>query len=166
MLLELFRWFEANLPGGAYLRESTFGFSVLLTIHVVSLCIFFGLILMMDLRLVGWGNLRTRAADMSARLLPWQMVGFAIMVISGVLLVWAQPLRYYGKTFFWWKMGLMALAGVNAAVIHLITTRSATAWESGAARFAGGASIALWTAILALGRLVAYEWYTTEYFLE
>ena len=86
------------------------------------MCIFFGLILMMDLRLVGWANLRSRAAEISARLLPWQMVGFVIMVISGVLLVWAQPLRYYGKTFFWWKMGLMALAGVNAGIIHLITT--------------------------------------------
>ena len=34
-LLELFRWLDANLPGGAYLRESTFGFSILLTLHVV-----------------------------------------------------------------------------------------------------------------------------------
>jgi hypothetical protein len=121
---------------------------------------------MMDLRLVGVGNLRTRAVDMSARLFPWQVFGFIIMTVTGVALVWAQPLRYYGKTFFWWKMGLMVLAGINAGIIHLITTRSADAWESGAARFAGAASIVLWTAILALGRLVAYEWYTTEYFLE
>jgi hypothetical protein len=166
MLLELFRWLEVNLPGGAYLRESTYGFSALLTVHVVSLCIFFGLVLMMDLRLVGWGNLRTRAVDMSARLFPWQVFGFAIMVVTGVALVWAQPLRYYGKTFFWWKMGLMVLAGVNAGLIHFITSRSANAWDSAAARFAGAASIILWTAILALGRLVAYEWYTTEYFVE
>jgi hypothetical protein len=166
MFLELFRWLEVNLPGGAYLRESTFGFSILLTVHVVSLCIFFGLILMMDLRLVGWGNLRTMAKDMSERLIPWQMLGFLIMVVSGVALVWAQPLRYYGKTFFWWKMGLMLLAGVNAGVIHLITSKSEKAWERGAARLAGATSIVLWTVILALGRLVAYEWYTTEYFVE
>jgi hypothetical protein len=166
MLLKLFNWAELNLPGGTYLRESTYGFSVLLTLHVVSLCIFFGLILMMDLRLVGWGNLRTRARDMSERLIPWQMVGFIIMVGTGVALVWAQPLRYYGKTFFWWKMGLMALAGVNAAVIHLITSKSEDAWESSAAKTAGVVSIVLWTAILALGRLVAYEWMTTEYFPE
>jgi hypothetical protein len=31
---------------------------------------------------------------------------------------------------------------------------------------AGAVSIVLWTAVLALGRLTAYEWYTTEYFLE
>ena len=121
---------------------------------------------MMDLRLVGWGNLRTRAADMSEKLIPWQMVGFVVMVITGLALVWAQPLRYYGKAFFWWKMGLMVLAGVNAGVIHLITTKSEKAWDSGAAKVAGAVSFVLWTAVLALGRLTAYEWFTTEYFLE
>ena len=33
--LPAFQWMEVNLPGGTYLRESTFGFSFLLTAHVV-----------------------------------------------------------------------------------------------------------------------------------
>ena len=98
MLLDIFRWLEVNLPGSAYLRESIYGFSILITIHVVAMCIFLGLIVMMDLRLVGIANLRSRAAEIQARLFPWQMVGFTIIVISGVMLLWAQPLRYYGKT--------------------------------------------------------------------
>jgi hypothetical protein len=166
MLVDLFRWMEVNLPGGTYLRESTYGFSVLLTVHVVAMCIFLGLIVMMDLRLVGVANLRSRASEIQARLFPWQMVGFAIIVISGLMLVWAQPLRYYGKTFFWWKMVLMAFAGVNAVIIHMITHRSETAWESSAAKVAGAASLVLWAGVLTLGRLVAYEWMTTEYLVE
>ena len=166
MLLDIFRWLEVNLPGSAYLRESIYGFSILITIHVVAMCIFLGLIVMMDLRLVGIANLRSRAAEIQARLFPWQMVGFTIIVISGVMLLWAQPLRYYGKTFFWWKMGLMALAGANAGTIHLITRRSEAAWDSTAARFSGGASLVLWAGVLTFGRLVAYEWMTTEYLVE
>lgn len=166
MLLDLFRWMEVSLPGGAYLRESTYGFSTLLTIHVVAMGIFLGLIVMMDLRLVGVANLRSRASEIQARLFPWQMVGFAIIVGSGVMLLWAQPLRYYGKTFFWWKMGLMALAGVNAGIIHAITHRSEASWDSRAARLAGVASLVLWAGVLTLGRLVAYEWMTTEYLVE
>jgi hypothetical protein len=88
------------------------------------------------------------------------------MVVTGVALFWAQPLRYFGKTFFWWKMGLMVLAGINAGIIHLITHKSEAAWDSRAAKIAGVASIVLWVAILALGRLVAYDWMTTEYLLE
>ena len=45
--LPAFQWMEVNLPGGTYLRESTYGFSFLLTAHVVAMCWFFGLILMM-----------------------------------------------------------------------------------------------------------------------
>ncbi len=166
MLLDVFRWMEVNLPGGAYLRETTYGFSTLLTIHVVAMCIFLGLIVMMDLRLVGVANLRARASEIQASLFPWQMIGFAIIVVSGVMLVWAQPLRYYGKTFFWWKMGLMAIAGVNAGIIHAITHRSEAAWDSRPARLAGVASLVLWAGVLTLGRLVAYEWMTTEYLVE
>jgi hypothetical protein len=166
MLLDAFRWMEVNLPGGPYLRESTYGFSALLTVHVVAMCIFLGLIVMMDLRLVGAANLRAPASEIQARLFPWQMVGFAIIAISGMMLFWAQPLRYYGKTFFWWKMALMALAGVNAGIIHLMTHRSEAAWDSGAAKAAGAASLVLWAGVLTFGRLVAYEWMTTEYLVE
>jgi hypothetical protein len=168
-LLDAFRWMEANLPGGTYLRESTYGFSILLTVHVVAMCIFLGLIVMMDLRLVGLANLQTRASEIQNRLFPWQMVGFAVIVVSGVMLFWAQPLRYFGKTFFWWKMMLMVFAGINAGIIHLIThraDRSEAAWNSTAAKFAGATSLVLWAGVLAFGRLVAYDWMTTEYFLE
>jgi hypothetical protein len=165
-LLEAFRWMEANLPGGVYLRESTYGFSILLTVHVVSMCLFLGLIVMMDLRLVGLRHLRTAPAEIQRRLFPWQLIGFVVVVISGVLLFYSKPLYYYGKGFFWTKLVLMGLAGVNAGVIHLVTHRSEGGWDSGAARMAGAASLVLWASVLITGRLIAYEWWTTEYFLE
>jgi len=157
---------EANLPGGAFLRESTYGFSVLLTVHVVGMCLFLGLIIMMDVRLVGIGNRSTPAALIQRRLFPWQMAGFVVVLISGILLFYSKPLYYYGKGFFWIKLALMALAGINAAVIHLVTSRDAGGWNRPIARVAGGMSLLLWAAVLITGRLVAYEWWTTDYFLE
>jgi hypothetical protein len=60
----------------------------------------------------------------------------------------------------------MALAGVNAGVIHFVTHRREAGWDSRAARTAGAASLVLWASVLITGRLIAYEWWTTEYFLE
>jgi hypothetical protein len=60
----------------------------------------------------------------------------------------------------------MLLAGVNAGIIHAITRRSEAAWDSAPARLAGAASLLLWAGVLTTGRLVAYEWMTTEYFVE
>jgi hypothetical protein len=165
-MLEVFRWLEANAPGGAYLRESTYGFSILLTTHVVFMCLFMGLIIMMDLRLVGAGNLRTPPEEIQKRLFPWQIFGFVVVLISGVLLFYSKPLYYYGKGFFWTKLILMGLAGVNAGVIHYVTHRGGGGWDSGAARTAGAMSLLLWACVLITGRLIAYEWWTTEYFLE
>jgi len=63
-------------------------------------------------------------------------------------------------------MALMALAGVNAGVIHLVTYRSEAGWDRPLARLAGAMSLLLWGGVLVTGRLIAYEWWTTEYFLE
>ena len=130
------------------------------------MCLFMGLIIMMDLRLVGVGHLRTPPAEIQKRLFPWQIFGFVVVLISGVLLFYSKPLYYYGKGFFWTKLILMGLAGVNAGVIHYVTHRGGGAWDSGAARTAGAMSLLLWASVLITGRLIAYEWWTTEYFLE
>jgi uncharacterized membrane protein len=120
---------------------------------------------MMDLRLVGVGNRHTPAAEIQKRLFPWQMLGFALIVITGIAIFWSKPLSYYGKGFLWVKMFLFVLAGINAGIIHLLThNKPESAWNSPAARFAGAASLILWAGVLITGRLVAYEWFTTEYF--
>ena len=163
--LAWFQWLDTNLPGSVFLRESTYGFSTSLTLHVLSMCVFFGLIMMMDLRLVGMGNRSTHPADIQKRLFPWQMFGFAIVTITGVVLWYAKPLVYYGKAFFWVKMVLMVLAGLNAGAIHYITHRAGGGgWESRAAKTAGAVSIVLWTLILIFGRLIAYPWFTYEHY--
>jgi hypothetical protein len=164
MLLEFFRWMDNNLPGTFYLRESTYGFSFLLTAHVVFMCLFLGLTIMMDLRLAGIGNLRTPAAEINKRLLPWLMLFMFLVSATGIALFYSKPLSYYGKGFLWIKMGLIVLGGINAGIIHLITRKSDAAWDSQAAKFAGVASLVLWAGVLITGRLVAYEWFTTEYF--
>lgn len=163
LLLDFFRWMDGNLPGSLYLREATFAFSFLLTAHVITMCLFFGLIIMMDLRLAGFGNLRTPPAEIQRRLFPWQMTGFVGSAVTGILLFYSKPLFYYGKGYFWLKLALMVLAGINAGIIHLITHRAGGGWDSRAARVAGAASLILWSAVLITGRLIAYEWWTAEY---
>jgi hypothetical protein len=93
------------------------------------------------------------------------MFGLALSSVTGGLLFYSQPMRYYGKVFFWTKAALMILAGVNALAFHLIAYRSVTAWDSDAvppfgARLAGGLSLALWAGVVVTGRLTAYPWLT------
>jgi hypothetical protein len=167
MLLRVFEWLDANLPGTLYLRDATYGFTILLTAHVVTMCLFLGLIIVMDLRLVGIGMLKTPITQIQKRLFPWQMVGLVTTSLTGIMLFYSDPLRYYGKGFFWSKLALMALAGVNALAFHLTTYRSVASWDINAptpflAKLAGGLGLLFWAGVLICGRLVAYEWWTYQ----
>jgi hypothetical protein len=159
-------WFEAvnEWPSSVAIRESVNGYPALLTLHVMSMCLFAGLIIMMDLRLLGIGNMRTPFSQVQKRLFPGQMLGMAVSSISGLVLVYGQPMRFYGNIFFWIKAVMMVLAGVNALAFHWTTYDSVAAWDTAPvmplrAKLAGAVSLALWAAVVITGRLIAYNWF-------
>ena len=169
MLLFLRSWFEwvDALPSSVAIRESIYGYTILLTTHAVGMALFAGLIVMMDLRLIGAAFKSMRVTEIQRRLFPWQMGTLVIVTITGVALLYGQPLRYWGKLFFWTKLAMMGLAGVNALVFHNTTYRSVAAWDTErvtpfGALMAGAISIALWAAVVVFGRLTAYQWLTWE----
>ena len=162
-LKSLFEWVD-TFPSGIAIRESLVGYPVLLTSHVVSMCVFSGLIVMMDLRLLGMGNMGTPFTQVQKRLFAWQMFGMATSFLTGLVLLYAQPMRFYGNFFFWVKEVMIILAGINAYVFHKMTYRSVASWDSGAitpsaAKWAGGLSLALWAGVVVSGRLIAYNWF-------
>ena len=148
----LFRWMEVNLPGGTYLRESTYGFSVLLTVHVVAMCLFLGLIIMMDLRLVGArqpAHAAGRDSEAPASVADGRL---RLIVVTGVLLFYSKPLCYYGKGFFWRKMGADG-AGRASTPASSIWSRTARRRGGTAAARSSRArmSLVLWAAVLVTG---------------
>ena len=160
-----FEWVDA-FPSSIAMRESLYAFPVLLTIHLISLAMFAGLVVMMDLRLLGVAYRGTPFSEVQARLFPWQMVGMVVTSLAGLLLFYSQPMRYFGKVLYWIKIALIVLAGANALLFHLTTYRSVAKWDTAGpplgAKVAGGLSLSLWAGIVAFGRLTAYDWWTYE----
>ncbi|OFW22847.1 MAG: hypothetical protein A3H97_10045 [Acidobacteria bacterium RIFCSPLOWO2_02_FULL_65_29] len=167
--MSLRSWFEwvNEFPSSVAIRESIYGYPYLLTFHAVSMALFAGLIVMMDLRLLGIAYRRTALSQVQKQLFPWQMFTMGLASVSGFVLLYGQPTRYYGKVFFWLKMALMVAAGVNALVFHLTTYRTVAAWDSSqrvplGARLAGALSLVLWAGVVVFGRITAYNWMTFE----
>lgn len=164
MIRSLFEWVDA-MPSSIAIRESVFGYPYLLTAHAVSMALFAGLIIMMDLRLLGWTFRRAPLSQVQKQLFPWQMFTFAASAVTGAVLLYGQPLRYYGKVFFWTKMVLMLFAGINMLYFHFNTYRTVAAWDATerppyGARLAGAVSIVLWLGVIIFGRITAYDWMT------
>jgi hypothetical protein len=159
-------WMDAieALPTSTAIRESIYGYPALLSAHIVGMCLFAGLVLMMDLRLVGVGNLGTPFSQLQKRLFPWQVIGMVLSAITGAVLVYGQPTRYYTNVFFWLKMVMMVLAGVNALAFHRSTYHSVAVWDASrilpsGAKLAGIVSVVLWAAVVVVGRMIAYNWF-------
>jgi hypothetical protein len=162
-LQNLFLWVD-DFESSWDLRGSQYAWAWIVVLHVVSVSMFAGLVVMMDLRLLGIGHMRTPFSLMQRRLFPWQMVGMVLSVGTGLVLLYAQPMTYYGNIFFWMKMVMMGLAGANALAFHFISYDTVSAWDTGrtppgAARLAGIISILLWAGVIVSGRLIPYNWF-------
>jgi hypothetical protein len=143
------------------LRESQYVMPWVFVLHVVSLAMFAGTILMMDLRLLGVGHMQTPFSQVQRRLFPWQMAGMMFAAITGFALVFGNPMNYVTNIIFWVKMLAIVLAGLNALAFHFITEYSLVDWDTGArppfgAKLAGAISIVLWANVIVSGRLIPY----------
>src|SRR5437870_4105605 len=90
----------ANTEWSIGLHESQYAYAIVESIHVWALCLFLGFAVMLDLRLVGAIFRDVPVSHVARRVLPWTVVGFVIMVISGIVLFYAIPLRTYHNVFF------------------------------------------------------------------
>ena len=154
----------ANTEWSIALHESQYGYAIVESVHVWALCLFVGFAVILDLRLVGLIFRGVPVAHLVQRVLPWTKAGFVVMVISGVLLFYAIPVRSYHNVFFRVKAVLLILAGLNALIFHQGIAQKISEWDHDgvtprAARLAGMFSLALWTAVVFSGRLIAYNWF-------
>jgi hypothetical protein len=166
LLMPLRSLFETvgEFPSSIAIRESQYLWPWIIVLHVVAMAIFAGLVVMMDLRLLGIGNMRTPFSEVQRRLFPWQMFGMAFSAITGVTLLYADPMRFYVNIFFWIKMIMMVLTAINALAFHYITYNSITRWDTAAttplgARLSGLVSVVLWGLVIVSGRLIPYNWF-------
>ena len=165
-LLRFCEWL-ANTPGSIALHESRYMFLIVLTVHVLTLAVFVGTAVMIDLRILGVIMARVRVSEVIARLAPWTAGGFVVMVVSGALLFYSAPVVRYHNLFFRFKMMALLLALLNVWVFHSTVYRRVAEWDLDPvpprrARVAGAVSLALWALIITAGRMMAYQGYWFE----
>ena len=162
-LLRFCEWL-AGTPWSIALHESRYMFLAVLTVHALTLALFVGTAMMIDLRLLGVTMKRVPVSEVVGRLLPWSAAGLLVMVASGVLLFYSAPLVRYHNLFFRFKMAVLVLAVLNAWIFHVTVFRRVAEWDLDAvpprtARLVGGLSLVLWAVIITAGRMMAYQDY-------
>lgn len=154
------RTLTAAIEGSGLARwlHSGWVFPAVESLHIVGFALLFGAIAVLDARLLGVRAHASIASLMSSAL-PLAGIGFLLAVLSGTLLFVANASELIASRTFAIKMGLLMLAGVNAAAFHAGTAREALRVEgppTAAMRAAGAVSLLIWIAVIVCGRLIAY----------
>ena len=144
-----------------FMRESVWAEPLLETIHVLTLAVFLGFTLLLDLRMLDIVLRGKRLARLFEQMNPGLFGGFAVMIVTGVLLFTADPVSFWATIFFKLKMIMLALACVNVLVFNFTLGKRLGEWDGAPAtptgvKLTGLISMLLWVSIVAAGRGIAY----------
>ena len=167
VLLEFCEWL-AGTAWSIALHESLYMYPLVESTHVLALCLFVGTLVIVDLRLLGVVFRRVPVSEVNARTLPWTVTGFVVMVVTGLLLFYAIPVRTYQSIWFRAKVVLLVVAGINAWLLHRRVSRDRASWDRAAvppkaARVSAAVSLSVWAGVIVMGRMIAYNWFDCDH---
>jgi|SRR5579871_269893 len=154
ILLPLFHWAEST-GLSREIRASTWQFAILEMVHLLGLTVLLGTLMVLNLRVFGFGMRRQKTGDLARDLGRWMQIGLWVMLLSGVFLFFGEPMKLFGSPSFHVKMMLLFLA--IAFQFTLFRKVTGKPQESSAVdKFAGVLSLALWFGVGLAGRGIGF----------
>ena len=154
-------WLQTT-PVANAIAENEILFPWIESVHVLAIVLVIGTISIVDLRLLGVASLDLTVRRLMRDVIPYTWGAFAVAVITGALMFSSDAVHYAHNFFFRGKLVLLALAGLNMAVFHLIGIRDIERWDTGtgrtptAAKVAATISLLVWIAVVAFGREIGF----------
>jgi hypothetical protein len=139
------------------MRQSPIFFPIVATIHLMGLALIGGAVLVVDLRLLGFGVQSQPIAAVAHDAERWLVRGLAVMITTGILLFMCFATKYYYLTFFWVKMAALVTVTVFTWSVH---RRVAMAGDAGVRpvwrKLVALVSLLLWTTVAVGGRYIGF----------
>ena len=155
-MLPFFQWCEQSGLIVA-MRSSKGLFPAIESIHLMGLALTGGAVLMLDLRLLGFGLRRQPVAQVAQDAQRWLLVSLGVMLPTGFLLFMASAVKCYYLPAFWVKMTSLLLAlvftfAVRRRVAMAEETRVSPLWT----KVVAVVSLSLWSSVAIAGRFVGF----------
>jgi Tfp pilus assembly protein PilN len=158
-IASLLEWIESTELSTA-IREGALSYPIIGGVHLLGIALFGGMLLMTDLRLLGWAMQLRPVSDVVLQFRWWKRAGFVMVTVSGLLLAWCEPLKLYRSPAFWVKMALLVLVGVHALAFRARVYGNPAKLDTAVtreAKLAASLSLFLWAGLIASGRLIAFD---------
>ena len=154
-------WLELTAPS-RMLQRIEWIVPAVQTVHILAIAALMGSSLFLNLRLLGVTGRDVPLSRTSSRFLPVMWSALVVLLITGLVMITAEPARSLLNATFWLKMALL----VTALALTLGTARAIRRAPDGwpgtprrrwLARASALVSSGLWVAILCAGRWIAYS---------
>lgn len=141
-----------------WVAESLYGYPIVLGLHAIGLAIVVGLLIFVDLRILGFLSDIRYSSLLGPMKLAW--VGFAVNALSGFALFSSQATYIIYSPPFLIKIGLVFLGAAIAFFIQRQATKNVAGWEADSVpssiKAAAAISLLCWMGAIIAGRLIAY----------
>ena len=122
------------------------------------------MLFLIDLRMLGLALPGVPASTVAEKLNIPMLIGFTVMMVTGVLLFYAIPVRTSQSLWFRIKFVLLIAAAVNAFLFHRRMRAAPAGWDtapraSDNLRLGAALSLTFWAGIVICGRFIAYDWF-------
>jgi hypothetical protein len=129
------------------------------TLHFVGLALVIGIVGFFDLRLIGF--FRRIPVSAVRDLMPFAIAGFLLNAITGLTFLIGHPEQYAHNIAWWFKVGSLVLAGLNAVAFESGVGARTVPLAPGvdtpvAAKAIGIVSLVAWFGVLFWGRMLPF----------
>lgn len=132
-------------------------FPAIATIHLFGLAVIGGAVLLVDLRLLGFGVRSQPAAQLVRDAERWLVGSLFVMVATGILLWMCFATKYYYLAFFWVKLAaLIFVVGFTFSVRRRVAMADETSMNPLVRKLVAVASLSLWTTVALGGRWIGF----------
>jgi len=156
-LLPFIEWTASTALSHA-ISTSTWAFAVIESVHLLALSVIGGAVLIVDLRLLGFGIRAQTLPELSREAQPWFIGSWMVMIVTGVLLFVSEPQKLYYSTPFAVKMICLLLGTIFALTVR---RRVALAGEDRVSplvmKLVAIVSLGLWFGVGAGGRWIGFS---------
>ena len=132
------------------------------SVHIVAIALVVGSVFMIDLRVLGIAGRDQSLLETTGRFGPWLSGALCVLLATGLLMVAGEPARELLAFSFWFKMFLVAVGTLIAAVFQIALKKNEPQWQESlvkrrSTKWLAVFTLLIWVGIIILGRLIAYD---------
>jgi len=161
MNLHSFSDWLAATPISLFIQTTDWIIPAVQTVHILCIAIVISAVLLVHLHTLGFAMRSQSSAVLAKRFFPWLWWALVVLLISGTILITAEPGRSLPNTMFQLKMVLVIAAVVLTLLYQRPLLKEADYWEKSSSRRTNASAIAVfsllvWVGIVFAGRWIAY----------